>query len=281
MSIGTPSPRPATPRAFAVAFDELRRAQKDSRGAPPYSRFINRPAGRVIAAAAHQLGLTPNLVTIISAGFTFTGIVVLAAGGATWGTGVLVALLLMVGYALDAADGQLARLRGGGSPDGEWLDHVIDAAKLASIHLAVLITCFRAFDLPSQALLLVPIGFSIVSCVHFFGMVVTELIVRERQARMSPTTAFTPPARVGSRHSAIVTVARLPVDYGLICLVFVVLGAHLVFFVLYSVMALASAGYLLLALGRWFRMVRRLRPAPGQGFGRRRGQRLGENIPGS
>ncbi len=113
MTVGTPSPRPATPRAFGVAFDELRRAQKDSRGAPPYSRFINRPAGRVLAAAAHQLGLTPNVVTMISACFTFAGIVLLAAGDATWGTGVLVALLLMVGYALDAADGQLARLRGG------------------------------------------------------------------------------------------------------------------------------------------------------------------------
>ena len=256
MTAGTPSPKPATPRAFGVAFDELQRAQKDSSGAPPYSRFINRPAGRVLAAAAHQLGLTPNTVTGISACFTFTGIVVLAAGNAAWPTGVLVALLLMVGYALDAADGQLARLRGGGSPDGEWLDHVIDAAKLASIHLAVLITCYRHFDLPSPALLLVPIGFSVVQSVHFFGMIATELILRERQARLAPTEAFTPPARVGSRHSVIVTIARLPVDYGLLCLTFALLGAHIVFFGVYSLMALASAGLLLLALVRWFRQVR-------------------------
>ena len=252
----TPGPKPATPRAFGVAFHQLRRAQKDSRGAPPYSRFVNRPAGRVLAAAAHQLGLTPNAVTIISACFTFAGIVVLAAANATWPTGVLVSLLLMVGYAFDAADGQLARLRGGGSPDGEWLDHVIDAAKVASIHLAVLITCYRHFDLPSPVLLLVPMGFAVVASVHFFGMIATELLLRERQARVAPAEPFTPPSRVGSRHSLMVTIARLPVDYGLLCLTFAVLGAHLVFFGLYSLMALASAGLLVLALVRWFRQVR-------------------------
>ncbi len=262
MSAGTPSPKQATPRAFGVAFDELRRAQKDSRGAPVYTRFINRPAGRVLAATAYQFGLTPNVVTGISACFTFAGIVVLAAADATWRTGVLVALLLMVGYALDSADGQLARLRGGGSPDGEWLDHVLDAAKLASIHLAVLITWYRNFDLPSLAWLLVPMGFSVVQCVHFFGMIVTELILRERQARISPAAAFAPPPRVGSHHSLIVTIARLPVDYGLACLVFALLGAHLVFLGVYSALALAWAGYLLLALARWFRLVRGLRPPP-------------------
>ena len=98
-----------------------------------------------------------------------------------------------------------------------------------------------------------PIGFAVVQSVHFFGMIVTELIVRERQARVSPTEAFIPLSRVGSRHSMIVTIARLPVDYGLLCLVFALLGAHLVFFGLYSLMAVAWAGYLLLALVRWFR----------------------------
>ena len=59
-------------------------------------------------------------------------------------TGVVVSLLLILGYALDSADGQLARLLGGGTPEGEWLDHVIDSAKLATIHLAVLVSLYRA-----------------------------------------------------------------------------------------------------------------------------------------
>ena len=53
--------------------------------------------------------------------------------------------LLVVGYAFDAADGQLARLRGGGIIAGEWLDHMVDAIKVASLHLAVLVGLYR-FD---------------------------------------------------------------------------------------------------------------------------------------
>lgn len=244
------------PRRFGEAYARLRRAQKDSRGAPLYSRFVNRPVGRVFAAAGYRMGLSPNTVTGISAVFTFAGIAVLAAGPATWVTGVLVAALLMVGYALDAADGQLARLQGGGSPSGEWLDHLIDSAKLATIHLAVLVVAYRTFDLPNPAMLLVPLAFSAVQSVHFFGMIITDLVLRERHALSSPGTVFTPPSRIGSQHSMLVTVLRIPVDYGLLCLTMVTLGAHLVFFGLYTVLAAASAGYLLLALVRWYRLVR-------------------------
>ena len=43
-----------TPRSFGEALKRLRHVQKSSKGAPPYSLFINRPLGRVIAAAAYQ-----------------------------------------------------------------------------------------------------------------------------------------------------------------------------------------------------------------------------------
>ena len=65
----------------------------------------------------------------------------------------------MLGYALDSADGQLARLRGGGSLTGEWLDHVIDSFKISTLHLAVLVMAYRFFPTPTWWLL-VPLVFS-------------------------------------------------------------------------------------------------------------------------
>jgi hypothetical protein len=61
---------------------------------------------------------------------------------------------------------------------------------------------------------------------------------------------------LGDRHSTLLTLARVPVDYGLLCLGFLLLGWLPGFLALYSVMALASTGYLLLAARRWFRQVR-------------------------
>ena len=68
------------------------------------------------------------MVTVVSACFTFAGIVLLAVVPPTAINGLVVALMVL-GDALDSADGQLARLRGGGSTVGEWLDHVIDCAR--------------------------------------------------------------------------------------------------------------------------------------------------------
>src|SRR5215213_8858275 len=132
--------------SFRESLYRLKSAQKSSRGAPIYSRVVNRPLGRLFAALAHKVGLSPNDVTAVSAVCTFTGIVFLALLPPSWSTALLVATLLVLGYALDAADGQLARLRGGGTLAGEWLDHVIDSFKIATLHLAMLVSVFRFYD---------------------------------------------------------------------------------------------------------------------------------------
>jgi phosphatidylglycerophosphate synthase len=160
----------------AAAYAQLGAAQKGrGRGAPAYSLYVNRPVGRVIAAGAYAVGLTPNQVTAVSAGLTFTGIVLLATVPPSLLLGVVVWLLLAAGYAWDSADGQVARLRGGGSLAGEWLDHVVDAAKLVSLHVAVAVGAFRFFDAP-VAWILVPLGFAIVATVAFFGMILNDLL---------------------------------------------------------------------------------------------------------
>jgi phosphatidylglycerophosphate synthase len=239
---------PATetrPPGFAAAYQRLRSAQKSTPGAPAYSLYVNRPFGRVLAAAAHQVGLTPNQVTYISAFFSLLGILVLATLPPTWLTGLAVCLALVLGYAFDAADGQLARLRGGGSSVGEWLDHMIDSAKISSLHLAVLIAAYRHFDLPSTAWLLVPIVFTVVSAVHFFGMILVDQLVRISRA----ATGAAAPAKVAP--SPVRTLMKIPTDYGVLCLVFLLLGAPIIFFGAYTLLALGSTGYLVLVLGKW------------------------------
>jgi phosphatidylglycerophosphate synthase len=170
----------------------------------------------------------------------------LAAAPATWFVGVLITVLLVLGYALDAADGQLARLRGGGSSMGEWLDHMIDSAKVVGLHLAVLINLYRNFDL-HPGWLLVPIVFAIASSVHFFGMILVDLLGRARRAATGLPNASPAPA------DKLKTMLKLPTDYGIFCLVFLFLGWHFGFLVLYTFFAVATVGYTVLVVGKWRR----------------------------
>jgi phosphatidylglycerophosphate synthase len=230
---------------YRATVARLASAQKGAAsGAPAYSVYVNRRLGRFIAAAAYRAGLTPNAVTAMSAAFTFTGIVLLATVPPVWWSGVLIWLLLAVGYAFDSADGQVARLRGGGSAAGEWLDHVVDALKISTLHIAVLISAYRFFDLDTDAWLLVPIGFSVVANVTFFAMILNDQLKYARGRR------GTAEAGGGSRLRSFLVI---PTDYGLLCFVFVLLGAPVVFFVVYGLLFVANAGFLLLAAIKWFR----------------------------
>ncbi|WP_279581122.1 CDP-alcohol phosphatidyltransferase family protein [Fodinicola feengrottensis] len=154
---------------FRDALRRLPAAQKSAKGAPAYSRFVNRKLGRYLAAFAYRVRMSPNQVTIISALFSFAAIAMIALVRPSLPMGIAVCLLLLViGYALDSADGQLARLTGRGSRAGEWLDHFVDSAKIVTLHAAVLVSFYRFFALP-PALLLIPLVFCCVATVLFFG----------------------------------------------------------------------------------------------------------------
>ncbi|HEX3785468.1 MAG TPA: CDP-alcohol phosphatidyltransferase family protein [Pseudonocardiaceae bacterium] len=192
-------------------------------------------------------------MTVISALCTGVGIALIAVLRPSIVEGVGICLALVVGYALDAADGQLARLRGGGSPAGEWLDHVIDCAKIASLHLAVLIAAFRFFALPT-GWLLVPLGYSAVATVMFFAMTLNDQLRRNYR----PNGRQTPPVATVARPSALRSLLVIPTDYGLFCLVFLLWGLRDVYAVIYGLLFLANAGFLALALRKWFGDMRAL-----------------------
>ncbi|MEU0598820.1 CDP-alcohol phosphatidyltransferase family protein [Streptomyces sp. NPDC006393] len=249
---------------------ELRGAQKSAKGVSLYSRYVNRPAGRYLAAGAYRAGFTPNQVTLVSAVFTLAGIAAVALVRPSWPLALAVYAALVVGFAFDSADGQLARLTGKGGPAGEWLDHVVDCVKMVALHTAVLISFYRFFDLPGDGWLLLPLGFQLAAVVTFCGGLLTEQLKRaaaQAAARAmtqgatgtatlaAPGTAGNPGggASAAAPPSLLRAVALLPVDYGVFCLVFLTLGAPGLFRAVYAVLAAVHALFLVAFLAKWFR----------------------------
>jgi phosphatidylglycerophosphate synthase len=231
---------------YGEVLQRLRSAQKPpAKGSPAYSRFVNRRIGRFLAAGAFRAGLTPNHVTFISAAFSAAALALVALAHPTPLTGVGVTLALLVGYAFDSADGQLARLRGGGSPAGEWLDHIVDAVKTSALHLSVLLCWYRFYG-DRGASLLVPIGFTLVGAVFFFAQILTDQL-----RRAHPSKA--PAAADSSRAAVLRSLVVLPTDYGLLCGIFLLLGWAPVFRVAYGLLFVGTTLFVLAALPKWYR----------------------------
>lgn len=234
---------------WGVVHSTLRQAQKSNRNAPAYSRWVNRPVGRVFAATGYRLGLSPNMISLISALFTFTGIVLLALATPSLLIGVTVAALLVIGYALDSADGQVARLQGGGSLAGEWLDHVIDAFKTSSFHLAVAIMWVRNLDGWDLWTAMVPLVFALQASAWFFTIILTDLLLRNAGAKQQVL------AHSEGAQSTLTSIVALLLDYGFLSWTMVLLGWFDVWRWVYIVLAFTNVLLLLAQLPRWYRRV--------------------------
>jgi phosphatidylglycerophosphate synthase len=238
---------------YGTALASLKQAQKSSSGAPAYSRFVNRPLGRRLAALAHQLGLSPTQVTLLSGCTTVLAILSIALLPLAPLTGVLASALLVLGYALDAADGQLARLTGRSSLAGEWLDHYLDAFKAVALHVAIAIAWFRFTTLP-DVMLLVPLVFAIAASTFFFGIIAVDFLRRIAASRGTQVVRTEGGTRMTLGYSLVV----LPADYGFLCLVIATLAWPVVFVPVYSALAAANALLVLVAGLRWYRALRAL-----------------------
>ncbi len=74
-----------------------------------------------LARRLHAAGITPNAVTLLGFAITLAGCALLATGRP-----LASAMVLLVGTLADALDGQLARLAGGGTRFGAFLDSTVD-----------------------------------------------------------------------------------------------------------------------------------------------------------
>lgn len=232
---------------FRSGLSALRTAQKPAWGTPAYSRHVNRPLGRLVAAWGNAHGMTPNQATAISAVLSATGIALLATVRPTWWLGIVIAVLLAAGYVMDSVDGQLARLRGGGSRSGEWLDHTVDCFKTLTLHLAVAVSWYRFADLPSDAWLLVPLGFTVVAATTYFGLMLIPTL--------RPPSAAADPAVVRPENP-LRRFVILPTDYGFQCWTFVLLGWTVGFRTVWTAAFAVCAALLALALRKWWRELR-------------------------
>ncbi len=227
---------------WRTVVEELAAAQKTARGVSLWSRYVNRPLGRRLAAAAVVGGLSANTVTLVSASVTAAGLAVLVLAPPSAAGGGAVAALLVLGFALDSADGQVARYTHTGSPAGEWLDHVVDAGKMVAVHACVLVGWYRFVDLPERWLLL-PLAYQLVAVVVFAGGTLAPLL-REGGA----------PARAPSTARA---VALLPADFGVLALSFVAWGVPDLFRWVYLLLAVATTVIGAALVARWFTGLRR------------------------
>ncbi|HSR25573.1 MAG TPA: CDP-alcohol phosphatidyltransferase family protein [Candidatus Eisenbacteria bacterium] len=217
---------------------------------------MNRPLGRRVAAAAHTVGMTPNQATAASATLSGLALLLLATTRPGWLTAALVPTLLAAGYVMDSVDGQLARLRGGGSRSGEWLDHTVDCFKTCLFHLAVLVSWYRFPPVASHLALLVPVAFEVVDMVAFFGLVTMPLL------RTTASTAPTAPPAAPEHPFR--TWLILPTDYGVFCWVFALMAWPTAFFAGYTGLLLVNAPVLVLVLRKWWRELRAM-DAPAAG----------------
>lgn len=229
--------------SFRQTLTQLQQAQKPGAGVPAYTRWVNRRLARYLAAAAVSLGLGPNGVTLLSALVSLSGMVLLMSQPPSWGLGLLVAFLYALGYALDSADGQVARVTGAASPAGEWLDHVVDSIRTPAMHLAILVAWIRFPDfwpLSGWQLWWLPMAFCLLVTGHFMSQILAEQL-RAREGKSGPASG-----------GALRSFLNLHMDAGTFCWLFLLWGGGLVFLLAYGLLFAASALTVLVSMRRKF-----------------------------
>lgn len=179
------------------------------------------------AALAYQWGMSPNAVSVVSSLFSLAGIALLASAPPSAKVAVGVTALMALGYVLDSADGQLARLSGRGSAAGEWLDHVLDAGRIPLFHIAVGI-CFATHpESDSVWPQAVALAFAMVASVRFFALILAE--------KLSP-----PKRKVEHEAPVWHSFAKLPLDVGFVYLSILTLPWFPVFIGIYTALFVAT-----------------------------------------
>ncbi|MDG4822055.1 CDP-alcohol phosphatidyltransferase family protein [Asanoa sp. WMMD1127] len=112
-----------------------------NRGGGLFSEGLSQRVGALFAAAAYRTGVSPTLLTagnLVVGLATSAAVVALTSTSApTWVAGLVALLGWQLAYALDCADGQLARVAGRTSPAGARVDVLCDIAVQISLVTAL------------------------------------------------------------------------------------------------------------------------------------------------
>ncbi len=115
------------------------------RGGGLFTETVNQRVASYLCVAAHRLGLAPTVLTLanlaigLAASATVVALAPRMAVGAVPALAVGLAALVgwQLGYSLDCADGQLARVTGRASPAGKRVDILADVAQQIALVAAV------------------------------------------------------------------------------------------------------------------------------------------------
>ncbi len=124
------------------------------RGGGLYSSAVSQRIGSVLAATAGNSGVHPTLLTMGSLTFGVLSSVLAGYAGvhSSWPLGLVALLGWQLAYALDCADGQLARATRQTSPYGARVDVLVDFAVQVSVVSAV-VTIVDHWQHPHPAVL--------------------------------------------------------------------------------------------------------------------------------
>lgn len=92
-----------------------------------FTQHVGYRLGAGVALLASRTGVTPNMLSILSAMITVASpMLAVYFGLGSWAAGLVLVLGLQIGYAFDCADGPLARATGQGSSFGVLMDKISD-----------------------------------------------------------------------------------------------------------------------------------------------------------
>jgi len=193
-------------------FRKLDNSQKKGSGTPVYTRYVNRFIGRLLAAIFATFNISPNTVSFFSAGLTFISFVLfLLMPSITILESSILVLVLYFSYALDSADGQLARLLSRQSKQGEWLDHFLDALKIPFSHgVAILFIISKIETITYTHLVFFLVIISLSSANFLSNILKSKLLV----SKNSETTTMS------HKTNIVRSVLTLPLDYGFFITIF-------------------------------------------------------------
>ncbi|MEU7980047.1 CDP-alcohol phosphatidyltransferase family protein [Micromonospora sp. NPDC049081] len=224
----------AEPRPTVADFHRV------NRGGGLFSESVSQWLGAVFALVAQRLGLRPTALTItnlvlgLAASVTVVALADRVAAGdvPAWLAGLVALVGWQVAYALDCADGQLARVTGQGSAAGARVDVLCDVA--AQIALVAALSATAVAQRPSTPTWLVA---------TFAGTWMVNLVTSVMQA--------------GPNAASMVTSTSLPVrlvklvrDYGAVIFVaglVLMLVPALVFWVIVA-FTVVNGGFLLASI---------------------------------
>lgn len=180
-----------------------------NRGGGLFSEAVSQRIGAVFALVGQRLGLPPTALTVanlllgLAASVTVVALAGPVAAGdvPAWVVGLVALVGWQLAYALDCADGQLARVTGRGSPAGARVDVLCDVA--AQIALVTALGATAVAQRPSTPIWLVAL---------FAGTWMVNLVTSVMQA--GPNAASMVPST-----SLPVRLVKLVRDYGAVIFV--------------------------------------------------------------